>query len=59
MSKKTVMVTKPLHLDALRQLEQEVEVLTPFEASPTRSWPCCLGCTAWCWVARSRWDPGR
>ena len=34
MSKKTVMVTKPLHLDALHRLEQEVEVLTPFEASP-------------------------
>ena len=33
MTKKTVMVTKPMHLDALRRLEQEVEVLTPFEAS--------------------------
>ena len=33
MTKKTVMVTKPLHLDALHRLEQEVEVLTPFEAS--------------------------
>jgi D-3-phosphoglycerate dehydrogenase len=33
MVKKTVMVTKPLHLDALRRLEQEVDVLTPFEAS--------------------------
>ena len=33
MAKKTVMVTKPLHLDALHRLEQEVEVLTPFEAS--------------------------
>ena len=33
MTKKTVMVTKPLHLDALRRLEQEVEVLAPFEAS--------------------------
>jgi len=32
-TKKTVMVTKPLHLDALHRLEQEVEVLTPFEAS--------------------------
>jgi D-3-phosphoglycerate dehydrogenase len=32
-AKKTVMVTKPLHLDALRRLEQEVEVLTPFDAS--------------------------
>ena len=34
MTKKTVMVTKPLHLDALHRLEQEVEVLTPFDASP-------------------------
>ena len=34
MTQKTVMVTKPLHLDALHRLEQEVEVLTPFEASP-------------------------
>jgi D-3-phosphoglycerate dehydrogenase len=33
MIKKTVVVTKPLHLDALRRLEQEVDVLTPFEAS--------------------------
>lgn len=29
MTKSTVMVTKPLHLDALRRLEQEVEVLNP------------------------------
>ena len=33
MTKKTVMVTNPLHLDALHRLEQEVEVLAPFEAS--------------------------
>lgn len=33
MSKKTVMVTKPLHPDALHRLEQEVWVLTPFDAS--------------------------
>ena len=33
MTEKTVMVTKPMHLDALRRLEQEVEVLTTYEAS--------------------------
>jgi D-3-phosphoglycerate dehydrogenase len=33
MTMKRVMVTKPLHPDALRRLEQEVEVLTTFDAS--------------------------
>ena len=33
MSNKTVMVTKPIHLDALRRLEEEVKVLTPYAAA--------------------------
>lgn len=30
---KTVMVTKPIHLDALQRLQEEVDVLTPYQAT--------------------------
>jgi D-3-phosphoglycerate dehydrogenase len=33
MDKQTVMVTKPIHLDALRRLEEGAHVLTPYQAS--------------------------
>lgn len=33
MSKKTVMVTKPIHLDALQRLQEEVHVLTPYQVT--------------------------
>jgi D-3-phosphoglycerate dehydrogenase len=33
MSKRTVMVTKPIHLDALQRLQEEVHVLTPYQAT--------------------------
>jgi D-3-phosphoglycerate dehydrogenase len=33
MGKKRVMVTKPIHLDALRRLEAETDVLTPYTAT--------------------------
>jgi phosphoglycerate dehydrogenase-like enzyme len=34
MGKKTVLVTKPIHEDALRRLAEEAEALTPYEAGP-------------------------
>jgi D-3-phosphoglycerate dehydrogenase len=33
MTKRTVMVTKPIHLDALQRLQEEVSVLTPYQAT--------------------------
>jgi D-3-phosphoglycerate dehydrogenase len=33
MTKRTVMVTKPIHLDALQRLQEEVHVLTPYQAT--------------------------
>ena len=33
MPKRTVMVTKPIHLDALHRLQEEVHVLTPYQAT--------------------------
>ena len=33
MSKRTVMVTKPIHLDALQRLQEAVHVLTPYQAT--------------------------
>jgi D-3-phosphoglycerate dehydrogenase len=33
MSKRTVMVTKPIHLDALQRLQEKVHVLTPYQAT--------------------------
>ena len=36
MGKKTVLVTKPIHEEALRRLQAEAGALTPYEAGPDR-----------------------